>query len=95
MGCPAPRVTGLLVNPDDHAAMARDVAEIANIAPPHSAPYIGTAAFTHKGGQHIDAMSKAAYTYQHVDPALVGNQTHIVVSEQSGRRAVLDKASNR
>ena len=74
-------------------ATARDIAEIANIAPPHSAPYIGSAAFTHKGGQHIDAMSKAAYTYQHVDPAIVGNRTRTVVSEQSGRRTVLDKAS--
>ena len=73
--------------------VARDVAEIANVSPPLSAPYIGQAAFTHKGGQHIDAMSKAAYTYQHIDPTLVGNSRRSVVSEQSGRRTVLEKAA--
>ncbi len=73
--------------------VARDVAEIANVSPPLSAPYIGQAAFTHKGGQHIDAMTKAAYTYQHIDPALVGNSRRSVVSEQSGRGTVLEKAA--
>jgi 2-isopropylmalate synthase len=74
--------------------IARDVAEIANIAPPHSAPYIGSAAFTHKGGQHVDAMSKATYAYQHVDPAVVGNRRMTVVSEQSGRATVVTKAAD-
>jgi 2-isopropylmalate synthase len=73
--------------------IARDVAEIANVAPPHSAPYIGTSAFTHKGGQHVDAMLKAVYTYQHIDPALVGNRLQTVVSELSGRATVLAKAA--
>jgi 2-isopropylmalate synthase len=73
--------------------VARDVAEIANISPPLSAPYIGQAAFTHKGGQHIDAMSKASYAYQHIDPALVGNERHSVITQQSGRGTVLEKAA--
>jgi 2-isopropylmalate synthase len=73
--------------------IARDVAEIANVAPPHYAPYIGTAAFTHKGGQHADAMAKAAYTYQHIEPAMVGNRQETVVSELSGRATVLTKAA--
>jgi 2-isopropylmalate synthase len=73
--------------------IARDVAEIANVTPPHSAPYIGTSAFTHKGGQHADAMAKAAYTYQHVDPEVVGNRRQTVVSELSGRATVLTKAA--
>jgi 2-isopropylmalate synthase len=73
--------------------IARDVAEIANVAPPHSAPYVGTSAFTHKGGQHVDAMVKADYTYQHVDPAVVGNRRETVVSELSGRATVLTKAA--
>jgi 2-isopropylmalate synthase len=73
--------------------IARDVAEIANVAPPHSAPYIGTSAFTHKGGQHADAMAKADYTYQHVDPSVVGNRRETVVSELSGRATVLTKAA--
>ncbi|MGA2284213.1 MAG: citramalate synthase [Candidatus Dormibacteria bacterium] len=74
--------------------IARDVAEIANVAPPHSAPFIGTSAFTHKGGQHVDAMSKAIYTYQHIDPELVGNHRQTVVSELSGRATVLTKAAD-
>ena len=73
--------------------IARDVAEIANIAPPLSAPYIGLAAFTHKGGQHIDAMSKASYAYQHIDPTKVGNERHSVITQQSGRGTVLEKAA--
>jgi 2-isopropylmalate synthase len=75
-------------------AVARDVAEIANVAPPHSAPYIGSAAFTHKGGQHVDAMAKVAYAYQHIDPRQVGNRRQTVVSEQSGRATVLTKAAD-
>jgi 2-isopropylmalate synthase len=73
--------------------IARDVAEIANISPPLSAPYIGQAAFTHKGGQHIDAMSKASYAYQHIDPARVGNRRHSVITQQSGRGTVMEKAA--
>src|ERR1039458_6695710 len=67
--------------------IARDVAEIANVAPPHSAPYIGTSAFTHKGGQHVDAMAKALYTYQHIDPEVVGTTARPrSASSQGGRR---------
>ncbi|HEX6539005.1 MAG TPA: citramalate synthase [Candidatus Dormibacteraeota bacterium] len=74
--------------------VARDVAEIANITPPHWAPYIGSAAFTHKGGQHVDAMAKAAYTYQHIDPEQVGNHRHTVVSDKSGRTTIKAKAAD-
>jgi 2-isopropylmalate synthase len=73
-------------------ATARDVAEIANLHPPVSAPYVGAAAFTHKGGQHVDAMRKAAYAYQHIDPAVVGNRARSVVSAQAGRANILDRA---
>jgi 2-isopropylmalate synthase len=73
-------------------ATAREVAEIANLHPPISAPYVGGAAFTHKGGQHVDAMRKAAYAYQHIDPADVGNRRRSVVSSQSGGANILDRA---
>ena len=73
--------------------VARDVAEIADVSPPLSAPYIGQAAFTHKGGQHIDAISKASYAYQHIDPSRVGNRRHSVITQQSGRGTVLEKAA--
>jgi 2-isopropylmalate synthase len=89
---------GMRVVADEQLArlteIARDVAEIANISPPLSAPYIGQAAFTHKGGQHIDAMSKASYAYQHIDPAQVGNRRQSVITQQSGRGTVLEKAAS-
>jgi 2-isopropylmalate synthase len=71
---------------------ARDVAEIANLHPPISAPYVGGAAFTHKGGQHVDAIRKVAYAYQHIDPAEVGNRARSVVSAQSGGANILERA---
>ena len=89
---------GMRVVADEQLArlteIARDVAEIANVSPPLSAPYIGQAAFTHKGGQHIDAMSKASYAYQHIDPAQVGNRRQSVITQQSGRGTVLEKAAS-
>ncbi|MHB8718447.1 MAG: citramalate synthase [Candidatus Dormibacteria bacterium] len=72
---------------------ARDVAEIANLAPPRTAPYVGATAFTHKGGQHVDATRKLASAYLHVDPGRVGNATQAVVSAQSGAANVLERAA--
>ncbi|HZB98236.1 MAG TPA: citramalate synthase, partial [Candidatus Sulfotelmatobacter sp.] len=69
------------------------VAEIANVAPDAWAPYVGDGAFTHKGGQHINAVMKASYAYQHIDPELVGNRRRVVVSEQAGRATVLFKGA--
>ena len=66
--------------------------EIANQAPNTFAPFVGEGSFTHKGGQHVDAMMKAAYTYQHIDPEVVGNRSRIVVSDQAGRGNVMFKA---
>ena len=74
------------------SSVARDVAEIANLHPPINAPYVGAAAFTHKGGQHVDAMRKASYAYQHIDPSAVGNHMRSVVSSQSGGANILDRA---
>jgi 2-isopropylmalate synthase len=74
------------------SSVARDVAEIANLHPPVNAPYVGAAAFTHKGGQHVDAMRKAAYAYQHIDPRAVGNRMRSVVSSQSGGANILERA---
>lgn len=69
------------------------VAELANMTPRESDPYVGRDAFTHKGGMHADAVKKHKATYEHIDPALVGNRTHISVSEMSGRSSVLQKAA--
>ena len=70
-------------------ALAHYVAEVVNLKHYNHAPYIGYSAFAHKGGIHVAAMMKAADTYQHIDPALVGNQMRSVVSELSGRGNIL------
>jgi 2-isopropylmalate synthase len=72
--------------------VAREVAEIANLAPDTHAPYVGRSAFAHKGGVHVAAIRRWPRAYEHVDPALVGNETRVVVSELSGRGNVLAKA---
>lgn len=68
------------------------VDELANV--PHNirAPYVGVAAFTHKGGQHVHAVQKLSRSYEHIDPRLVGNQQTIVISDLSGQSNVLVKA---
>jgi 2-isopropylmalate synthase len=64
------------------------VAAVANQHPDPHAPYVGRSAFAHKGGIHVAAIAKVADSYQHVDPAAVGNQMRVVVSEVAGRRNV-------
>jgi 2-isopropylmalate synthase len=65
--------------------LARFVAEVANIAPDAHAPYVGASAFAHKGGVHGAATVRVRDAYQHLDPALVGNEMRLVVSELGGR----------
>ena len=71
------------------------ISEVANLAPNPRQPYVGSGAFTHKAGLHVAAMVKADWSYQHVEPALVGNETRIVVSELAGRRNILAKMQER
>ncbi len=68
------------------------VAEMANLAPNIRAPYVGHAAFAHKGGIHVAAIMKLEESYQHIDPARVGNQKRVLVSELSGRGNIAFKA---
>jgi len=68
--------------------VSRFVAETANLAFDEHAPYVGRSAFAHKGGVHVAAIRRAPRSYEHVDPALVGNRTRVVVSELSGRANV-------
>ncbi len=72
--------------------LSRTIAEIANVALPLQQPFVGYGAFAHKGGQHVAAVLKDADSYQHIDPTLVGNQPHFLVSELSGRGNILAKA---
>ncbi len=68
---------------------SRLVGELLNRAPAQSAAYVGESAFAHKGGLHASAVVKDPRSYEHIDPSLVGNVRHIVVSNQSGRASIL------
>ena len=68
------------------------VTEVANLTPNEHMAYVGRSAFAHKGGVHVHAMRRVERSYQHIDPALVGNQMRVVVSELSGRANLLSKA---
>jgi 2-isopropylmalate synthase len=65
--------------------LSRSVAEIANQAPNDYQPYVGRSAFAHKGGVHGAAVAKVERSYQHIDPAAVGNEGRLVVSELGGK----------
>ncbi len=72
--------------------LSQFVAEMANVPPEIRAPYVGVAAFTHKGGLHVHAVQKLARSYEHIDPALVGNERIITISDMSGQSNVLVRA---
>jgi 2-isopropylmalate synthase len=63
--------------------------EILNRAPNRHSAYVGPSAFAHKGGLHVSAVQKDPRTYEHVTPDSVGNQRHILVSDQAGRSNIM------
>jgi 2-isopropylmalate synthase len=65
--------------------LSRSVAEIANLSPNDWQPYVGRSAFAPKGGVHGAAAAKVERSYQHIEPASVGNVGRLVVSELGGR----------
>jgi len=67
------------------------VSEVANLVPDPFLPYVGTSAFSHKGGLHASGMAKWEHSYQHVEPARLGNKPRVLVSELSGRKNILQK----
>jgi len=70
-----------------HASRVLD--EVLNRAPNRHAPYVGEAAFAHKGGIHVSAVQKDPRTYEHVPPESVGNRRKLLVSDQAGRSNIL------
>jgi len=64
---------------------------IANLTPNKRQPYVGDAAFAHKGGIHIHAVQKNAHTYEHVNPESVGNRQRVLLSDHSGRSGMARK----
>jgi 2-isopropylmalate synthase len=70
-------------------SVARSVSEIANMPPNDKAPYVGSHAFAHKGGMHIDAVVKNPISYEHVNPDQVGNTRRVLMSEVAGRSTLM------
>jgi len=71
---------------------ARYVSEIANVSMPVNQPYVGSAAFAHKGGIHVSAVLRHSKTYEHIEPELVGNRQRVLVSELAGQSNLVFKA---
>lgn len=67
------------------------VYELANIAPHPRQPYVGRSAFAHKAGLHVSGIQRNVHTYEHIEPALVGNDRKVILSELSGRANILYK----
>ena len=76
-------------NLHDLTSKARFIAEISNTQLEDSTPYVGNAAFSHKGGMHIDAICKTSHSYEHIKPEIVGNKRRFLVSEVSGKSTIL------
>ncbi|MDR0601138.1 MAG: citramalate synthase [Treponema sp.] len=74
------------------SAVTRRVAEIANVSLSDDMPYVGAHAFSHKAGMHTDGVLKNRRTFEHIDPAMVGNDRHLLMSEMGGRSAVAERA---
>ncbi|HZZ58557.1 MAG TPA: citramalate synthase [Opitutaceae bacterium] len=79
-----------------HLGELRDLSlffdELANLRPDPKAPFVGQSAFAHKGGLHANAAQKVARSYEHIEPALVGNRTRVLVSDMAGRSSLALKA---
>jgi 2-isopropylmalate synthase len=72
---------------------SRYVYETANMNFRPGQPFVGQSAFAHKGGMHTHAVAKVSHSYEHIDPALVGNERRILVSELSGQSTILTKTA--
>lgn len=73
--------------------VSRYAYELANMNFRPGQPFVGQSAFAHKGGMHTHAVAKNPSSYEHVDPAVVGNERRILVSELSGQSTILTKTA--
>ena len=71
--------------------ISRKIYELANMIPVNNQPFVGLSSFSHKGGVHIDAVSKRSEAYEHIDPSLIGNKRKFLISELSGKSTILQK----
>ncbi|MEA2404863.1 MAG: 2-isopropylmalate synthase, partial [Thermoleophilaceae bacterium] len=84
--CVAPELMGMLTE------TAHLVDEISNVTPDANQPYVGKNAFAHKGGMHVAGVNADARTFEHIDPAAVGNDRDLLISELSGKGTVQARA---
>lgn len=75
----------------DLVSLSHLLDERLNRPPNIHAPYVGSAAFAHKGGLHVSAMAKDSTSYEHINPSLVGNKRTILVSDKAGKSNILDR----
>jgi 2-isopropylmalate synthase len=75
-------------------ATAHLIDELCNVTPDPNQPYVGRNAFAHKGGMHVAGIARDARTFEHIDPAGVGNKRDLLVSELSGRNTVRQRAES-
>ena len=71
--------------------LSSNIDQIVNLPSDVHAPYVGDAAFAHKGGAHIDGVMKVSRSFEHIDPHSVGNDRVFVTSDQAGGSLVVEK----
>ncbi|MDD5680821.1 MAG: citramalate synthase, partial [Candidatus Omnitrophica bacterium] len=72
--------------------VSRFISEMSNMKQMSNQPFVGMSAFAHKAGVHVNAILKNPKTYEHIEPQLVGNRRRLLISELSGKSAILNKA---
>ncbi|MBW1740741.1 MAG: citramalate synthase [Deltaproteobacteria bacterium] len=72
--------------------LSRYVSEVANMTPFNGRPFVGTSAFAHKGGIHVNAIMKTPRAYEHMEPEAIGNERRVLISDLSGKSNVDYKA---
>jgi len=84
-----------VLEPDQLARLSfvsHEIADLVNVPLPADSPYVGRSAFAHKGGMHVAGISSDARTFEHLDPAEVGNSRVVLASELSGKATILARA---
>lgn len=86
MGC----VTGE-IDLEGLTSLSTFVSETANMSLPSNMPYVGSSAFAHKGGIHASAVVRNPRSYEHVEPASIGNVRRMLVSDMAGKASICEK----
>lgn len=71
--------------------LSKYVDQVANIPSNMRAPYVGEAAFAHKGGAHIDGVMKISHSFEHLNPSEIGNEREFIISDQAGGALIVGR----